>query len=143
MCVGKSGEELVPSGEAAFAALCRDTGWSAHQALMQRKFKGCWRLQKVHFFPPELALRCHPVPSLVTTHKQSIQKTTLTCFVCLHNTDAENKCTSILPHLKITATRRASPSPTPVSRRHIRKHRHISMASLKRLAAFICHHLQE
>jgi len=27
-CVGSTGEELVPAGEAAFAVLRRDTGWS-------------------------------------------------------------------------------------------------------------------
>ena len=144
-CVGNTGEELVPTGEAAFVVLCRGTGWSTQfHMLMRGKHKGHWRLKDA-FSPPELALRHHPIPSPVNTHKQSIQKTTSTYFVCLHNTDASNKCTSILSCSKFAAARRASPreAPTPISRRHIRKRQHISMASLKRLAGFIRQHLHE
>lgn len=143
--MGNTGEELVPTGEAAFVVLCRDTAWSMQcPMLMQGKFKGHWR-GKDAFSPPELALRHHPIPIPVNTHKQSVQKTTSTCFVCLRNTDARNKCTSTLSRFKFAAARRGSPweAPMPVSRRHICKGQHISTASLKRLVGFIGQHLHE
>lgn len=119
---------------------------SAVPCATRGRFKGHWRCKDAFFFfPPELAPKHHPVPSPVNTHKHSIQKTTSTHFVCLHNADARNKRTSIPSRLKFAAARRASPreAPMPISRRHIRQRRRISRATLQRPVAFIGQHLPE
>jgi len=87
---------------------------SAVLALMHGKHKGCWRFKDA-FSPPELALRHHPALRLVNTHRAFRRR--FDRFACLRNTDARNKCSFKLPHLKAAAARRASPreAPMPVS----------------------------
>lgn len=84
----------MPAGEVAFEVLCGNTGWSTQcHVLMHGKCKDHWRLKDA-LSPSELVLRHNPSLSPVNTHKQGFQRTTSTHFVCLHNTDARNKCTS-------------------------------------------------